>query len=103
MIHRNQRAAQPRRRGHHRAGGAGAVVVEAGAARAGARAGEAEQPSEMGAPGVAGQLGSQAKFSFRHPRSHTQNMKIWHTLVLPGACFTCSVPRLPRVLWDFCV
>ena len=27
MIHRNQRAAQPHRRGHHRAGGAGAVVV----------------------------------------------------------------------------
>ena len=27
MIHRNQRAAQPRRRGHHRAGGAGAVQL----------------------------------------------------------------------------
>ena len=38
-IHRNRREAQPsyqpRRRGHHRAGGAGAVAVEAGEARAG--------------------------------------------------------------------
>ena len=51
MIHRIRRATQPRRRGHHRAGGAGAVAVEAGAARAG----EAEKPSEMGAPGVAEQ------------------------------------------------
>ena len=30
MIHRIRRAAQPRRRGHHRAGGAGAVAVDGG-------------------------------------------------------------------------
>ena len=52
MIHRNQKVAQSRRRDHHRAGGAGAVAVEAVAVEAGAaRAGEAEKPSEMGAPG----------------------------------------------------
>ena len=50
MIHRNRRAARPHQRGHHRAEGAETVAAGAEAARAG----EAEQLSKMGAPGVAG-------------------------------------------------
>ena len=52
MIHRNRRAGRPHQRGHHRAEPEGADTVAAVAEAA--RAGEAEQQSKMGAPGVAG-------------------------------------------------
>ena len=52
MIHRNRSTARPHQRGHHRAEPEGADTVAAVAEAA--RAGEAEQLSEMGAPGVAG-------------------------------------------------